>query len=183
MTVSNTFNEALWASKPQKKNYILNGAMMVSQENGTTAGTTNGYYPVDQFFGFLATTGSVQFRQVSGVTPAGSPNRISVTVASPDTSISAGENVGIIQNIEGYRTADLLLGSSSARTLVLRFLVRAPAGTYCVALRNGGNSRSYVAEYTISAGEANTDVVKSVVVPGDVTGTWTTGTMVGLSVC
>ena len=32
-----------------KKNYIVNGAMMVSQENGTTAVTLAGTYPVDQF--------------------------------------------------------------------------------------------------------------------------------------
>ena len=33
-----------------KKNYIINGAMMVSQENQTTAGTGAGtFYPADQF--------------------------------------------------------------------------------------------------------------------------------------
>jgi hypothetical protein len=32
-----------------RKNYIINGAMQISQQNGTTAGTTAGYYPVDQF--------------------------------------------------------------------------------------------------------------------------------------
>src|SRR4029077_21032044 len=30
-----------------KKNYIINGAMMVSQENGATTGTVSGYFPVD----------------------------------------------------------------------------------------------------------------------------------------
>ena len=33
-----------------KKNYVINGGMQISQENGTTAGTTNSYYPVDMFY-------------------------------------------------------------------------------------------------------------------------------------
>ena len=32
-----------------KKNYIINGAMVVSQQNGPTPGATIGYFPVDQF--------------------------------------------------------------------------------------------------------------------------------------
>ena len=41
----------------------------------------------------------------------------------------------------------------------------------------GGSSYSYVSEYTISAGEANTDVLRSVTIPGPTIGTWTTVTL------
>src|SRR5262249_4569991 len=74
--------------------------------------------------------------------------------------------------LEGYRVADLLIGTGSAKTIVVQFGVKAPAGTYCVALRNGALNRSYVTEYTIAGGEANTDVVKSVSFSLDTTGTW-----------
>jgi hypothetical protein len=163
-----------------EKNYILNGAMMVSQENGTASSSTSGYYPVDQFFAFNSFSGVLNAAQVTSTTPSGSPNRIRLTVGTADTSVAASDNGGIIQSIEGYRLADLLFGTASAQTVVLRFGVKAPAGTYCVAFRNNGNTRSYVAEYTISAGEANTDVVKSVVVPGDLAGTWLSNNGIGM---
>ena len=56
-----------------KKNYIINGAMMVSQENGTTAGMS-GWYPADQFVMNIAGSSAVfSAQQASGnVTPAGS---------------------------------------------------------------------------------------------------------------
>jgi hypothetical protein len=179
MTVT---NEALWASRTQKKNYILNGGMTVSQENGLTSSSVNGYYPVDQFFAFNSFAGVLNAAQVASATPSGSPNRIRLTVGTADTSVGASDNGGIIQSIEGYRITDLLFGTSSAKIVVLRFGVRAPAGTYCVAFRNSGAARSYVAEYTISAGEANTDVVKTVVVPGDQAGTWLTNNTLGVQI-
>ena len=64
--------------------------------------------------------------------------------------------------------------------VTIQFGVKAPAGTYCVALRNAATNRSYIAEYVIAAGEANTDTVKSVTVQLDTTGTWATDNTVGL---
>jgi hypothetical protein len=165
-----------------KKNYILNGAMMISQENGVTVGAVNGYYAADQFFAGVNTTGTFGFVNVPSITPAGSPNRIRFATGTLDTSIAAGEVVYIRQVIEGLRIADLRFGAASAKTFTLQFGVKAPAGTYCVAFLNGAADRSYVAEYVISAGEANTDVVKSVTVTGDVTGTWSGDSAAGLLV-
>src|SRR6185436_5646431 len=72
---------------------------------------------------------------------------------------------------EGLRCSDLMFGTASAKTVTVQFGVKAPAGTYCVSIANASVNRSYVAEYVIAVGEANVDVVKSVVIPGDVTGT------------
>jgi hypothetical protein len=47
---------------------------------------------------------------------------------------------------------------------------------------NSAANRSYVAEYVIAAGEANTDVVKRVTIPGDTSGTWLSDTGVGLNI-
>jgi hypothetical protein len=156
--------------------------MMVSQENGATVGTTTAYYPVDQFQIGFSTTGALNSAQVSSRTPAGSPNRARITVTTADASPGASELVYITQYIEGLRIADLAFGTASAKTFILRFGVRAPAGTYCISCRNGGATRSYVAEFTIASGEANTDVVKSVTIPGDVTGTWAADNTLGLAV-
>jgi hypothetical protein len=90
--------------------------------------------------------------------------------------------VWITQPIEGLRVADLRLGSASAKTVTIQFGVKAPAGTYCVVILNAAGARNYVAEYTITGGEANTDVVKSVTIAGDTTGTWASDTGTGLNI-
>jgi hypothetical protein len=165
----------------QKKNYFLNGAMMISQEKGTTAGSVTGYYPVDQFaVNFQTTTGVYSAAQVSSTSPAGSPNRLRVTVTTADAAVGTGDIVWIDQKVEGVAATDLLFGAASAKSIVIQFGVKAPAGIYCVTVLNSAQTRSYVAEYTIAGGEANTDVVKSVVIPGDTTGTWLKDTGIGL---
>jgi hypothetical protein len=167
----------------QKKNYVLNGGMMVSQENGTTAGTVQGFYPTDQFF-MICNLG-VSFAQVSSPTPAGSPNRIRLTVTAAKPSLAATDTLSIDQRIEGYRVADLKLGTPAAKQFTLQFGVKAPAGTYSIVFENSTSPsvRSYVAEYVIAAGEANNDVVKSVTVQGDIVATgWTVSNLVGLTV-
>jgi hypothetical protein len=163
-----------------KKNYVINGAMMVSQENGSAAGTANNYFPVDAFTLLWSNAGTQTTQQASSVTPGGSPNRIRVTASAADASVGSGDYCMLRQIIEGLRTADLRLGSATARTITLQFGVRAPAGTYCLALRNNAGDRSYVAEYVIAAGEANTDVVKSVTIALDQAGTWAIDNNAGL---
>jgi len=166
-----------------KKNYIINGAMQVSQENGTTAGSASGYYPVDMFGVWSGFGGTYNAQQtVSNITPSGSLNRLRVTVAVADAAVAATDNVAILQTIEGLRCAELGYGFATAKTITIQFGVKAPAGTYCVSLQNNAANRSYVAEYVIAAGEANTDVVKSVVIPLDTTGTWLGNNGPGLKV-
>jgi hypothetical protein len=163
-----------------KNNYIINGAMMISQENGTTAGTTSGYYPVDLFSISFSNAGAISVAQVASATPGGSPNRIRATVTTADASVAAGDFCNIVTKLEGFRVADLRLGNAAAKTVTVQFGMKAPAGTYCVAIRNSASNRSYVGEVVVSAPEANTDVVKSVTIALDQTGTWLTDTGIGL---
>ena len=170
----------IWVTK---KNYIVNGGMQISQENGTTAGTANTYHPVDQtLYTISVSTAVISVAQVASVTPAGSPNRIRATVTTADAAMTTNKYAALRQAIEGLRTADLRFGSAGAKSVTLQFGVKAPAGTYCVCIENATVNRVYVAEYIIAAGEANTDVVKSVTIPGDVTGTWAVDTTIGLYV-
>jgi len=165
-----------------KKNYIINGAMMISQEWGMASFTVSLGYPVDQFIIGFVHGGTCTYAQVASATPGGSPNRIRYIATAADTSVAASDAVYIKTPIEGLRTADLRFGSVSAKTITIQFGVKAPAGTYCVGVLNGAVNRSYVVEYVIAAGEANTDVVKSVTIPGDTTGTWAVDNTAGLNV-
>lgn len=165
-----------------KRSYILNGGMQVSQENGTAAGTTSGYFPVDQWRNEFSNAGAINTAQVASSTPGGSPYRIRTTVITADASIASADYSVITQKIEGNGIADLRFGNAAAKTITVQFGVRAPAGTYCVAVRNGSQNRVIVGEYTIAAGEANADVLKSVTFAGDTTGTWAFDNAAGMEV-
>jgi len=109
---------------------------------------------------------------VTSATPGGSENRIRMTVTSADASLAVGQYAILAQNIEGLRTADLQWGTANATDVVVRFGFKGPAGTYAVALRNQDNDRSFVREFTISGGDANTDTLQTLTFPGDTSGTW-----------
>ena len=82
------------------------------------------------------------------------------------------------QRIEGYNTADLAWGTSSALSVTLSFWVRSSlTGTFGGSLTNG-TSRSYPFTYTISS--ANTWEQKTITVAGDTTGTWLTSNGLGV---
>jgi hypothetical protein len=155
-----------------KKNYIINGAMMISQENGSAVTANNGY-PVDQFIVSWNPPATYSVQQIALATPGGSPNRLRATTTGGPGSIGASDYFMFFTNLEGLRTADLLLGTSLAKTITIQFGCRcSQAGTYNIGIRNGANNRSYFTTYTISAGEVNTDVIRSVTIALDQTGTW-----------
>ena len=158
-----------------RRNRIVNHDMRVSQENGATSGTASGFYAADQWATYRQTSaGVITSAQVASLTPAGSPNRYRVTVTTPDTSLAAGEYLSISQNLEGSNVADFQYGGANAKQSVLRFGFKGPAGTYSIALHNSAVNRSYVALFTITAPQTNTDTVQSFAIPGDTTGTWLT---------
>jgi hypothetical protein len=157
------------------KNYIVNPGMRISQENGTTSGTINGYYPADQWVQGFSHDGVTTVAQIAAATPGGSTHRIRMTVTTADASLAAGQYYLILQSIEGSRVADLLWGTASAKDVVVRFGFKGPAGTYSARMGNADGTRTYVREFTISGGEANTDTVQTVTFPGDTSGTWPTG--------
>jgi hypothetical protein len=165
-----------------KKNYVVNGAMMINQEAIASTGASQAH-AADQWVNYTANAGTWAFAQNATSTPAGSPYRLSFQCVTADASIGAADQAIISQVIEGFRVADLQWGTTAAKTITIQFGVRAPAGTYCLAVVNGPTqNRSYVAEYVIAAGEANTDVVKSVTIPGDIGGTWSKDSNVGMYV-
>jgi hypothetical protein len=157
-----------------KKNFIVNSAMLISQRGaGLSSSAAPPFHAVDQFQSNTnGTTGVVASVQAQSRTPGGSAFRHRATVTTADAAIAAGKAFCIEQRLEGLRIADLKLGTSNAVMMTLQFGVRAPAGTYSVVLINGNGNRSYVAEYTITAAQANTDQLVQIAIPGDVLGTW-----------
>ena len=163
----------------QARNRIVNGAMQISQENGTTAGTTNAYFAADQWSAhFIASGAVIGARQTPTVTPNGSRFGVMMSCTTPKVSLAAGDYFQLIQRLEGNRVADFGWGTASARQAILRFWVYGRTGTFSVRLGNNDATRSFIAPFTVLV--ANTWTQIAIVVPGDTSGTWLTDTNLGI---
>ena len=162
------------------RNRLVNPCFQISQENGSTASGAIGYYVADQWaHGGAIPAGYVWSSQrVQSYTPNGSLYRWRHTVTT-GAAIGAS-TVQLGTAIEGIRITDFLWGAAQARQVVLRFGWKSPAGTYSISLRNAATNRAYVAAFTVSAGQANTDTTQTFVIPGDTTGVWQGDTAVGI---
>jgi len=164
----------------EARNRVVNGAMQISQEIGNTAGTGSNNYYADQWQSTFTVTGTFTGQRVQVLTPNGSQDRLRMTITAGDVSLAATDFLLWKQDIEGIRIADFKWGTAAARQVVLRFGFKGPAGTYSTSLLNDAGARSYIVNFTISAGQANTDTEQVFVIPGDTTGTWPTGTGRGM---
>lgn len=104
-------------------------------------------------------------------------NSLKIDCQTVDSSIGSAEYSMLSHNIEGFNFRPL-----AQRAITLSFWVKATkTGTYCVAFRNGGADRSYVAEYTINA--SNTWEFKTItILPSPASGAWDYTNSRGLSV-
>jgi hypothetical protein len=164
------------------RNRIINGDMRISQR-GTSAVTTTGTYPVDRWVLNFSTGGAVSAQYETASTPAGFQAAIKFTTTTADATTGATDFALIQQIIEGFNSADLLFGTANAQDVTVSFWVRSSVtGTFCMTLLGSSDGttldRSYVSEYTISS--ANTWEKKTITVPGDTGGTWTTNNGRGL---
>ena len=155
------------------KNRIINGAMVISQRNGTSSVTpANGDYVIDRFKYEASQASKFTAQQLSASPPVGFNNYLGFTVASA-VSIGASDYFNFVQPIEGFNAADLGWGTANAKTVTLSFQVYSSlTGTFGGALQNNANNRSYPFSYSIPV--ANTWTTISVTIAGDTTGTWLT---------
>jgi hypothetical protein len=163
------------------RNRVINGGMDIWQRATTLTGSPSGYQTVDRFG---CTLGSGSGHTVAQSTDTPNNQFVYSWKATIGTGASpaAGAFNGIWHNIEGYNVQDFAYGKSNAQYGVLTFWVKASiAGTYALSFMNGSLARNYIATYTITT--ANTWQQCSVVVPGDVTGTWLNTNGNGLSIC
>jgi hypothetical protein len=160
---------AAYAMKTARRaNLIINGALNVSQENGNTEGTVDGYYTADQMFGrFTAASAAVGIARIAAANPSGSQYRLRYRVTTAKAALAAGDVAGITTRLEGLNAQDLgWSNAASQKDAVLAFGFNGPAGTYSIAVRNGAPAtHSFLASFTISAAQANTDTLQVIKVP------------------
>jgi len=164
----------------ETRNRIVNGAMQISQENGETVLTSTSQYPADQWsIGYTAAGSAANHRHHATTSPNGSRWAVLLSCVTPKVSLAAADNYRLFQKIEGNRVSDFQWGSSGARQAILRFWYYGRTGTFSVALHNSGDTRTFLAPFTVS--DANTWTPVTVVIPGDTSGTWLVDNTTGIS--
>jgi len=172
-----------YADAISARNRIINGDMRIDQRNDGAAVTITGggAYTLDRFRVVASGNGAIAVQQVADA-PAEFYNSIKCTVSTADTNLQ-NEEYFIAQFIEGYNFADFNFGTANAKDVTISFWVKASvAGSYGFSIKNNGVTRTYPTSYTISAGEVNTWVKKTITIPGNTSGTWDKGAGVGLEV-
>jgi hypothetical protein len=165
------------------RNRIINGDMRIDQRG---AGASRdipfqvAIFPVDRFIAYQDTDGAVSAQQDSSA-PIGFINSLKYTTTTADASLSAGQVVQLTQRIEGTNVSDLGWGTVDAKTITVSFWVRSSlTGTFGGSIQNSAPNRSYPFSYLIES--ADTWEYKTIIVPGDTSGTWLTTTDIGLQV-
>jgi hypothetical protein len=164
------------------RNRIINGDMRIDQRNEGAAVTLNSglQFIVDRWSAVTQTNSTGTMQRVADA-PAGFVNSLKYTVSTAEAP-SAGNFNQFETKLEGLNVADFAFGTASAKTITLSFWVKSSlTGTFGLAIDNNpGSIRNYVSQYTINS--ANIWELKSIVIPGDTSGTWATSNAAGLRV-
>jgi len=159
------------------RNRIINGAMEIDQRNAgaNTVVSSNAPYTLDRWRAQISQhNGSMNVRQQS-ITTEGYVKSLRAIVTTANTSLPASSLTRVWQSIEGLNVADLGWGTANASPITLSFVVQSSnTGTFSGSITNYDENRSYPFEYTIDT--ANTLEKKTITIPGDTSGNWSSNT-------
>lgn len=157
-----------------RRNLITNGAMVFSQRNGTSVVTLNAagsvIYEFDRWRRQVQQNGKLTLQQVTDA-PVGFGYSIKATTASAISPNTGADYYILNHTIEGFNTAHLAYGTSSAKTTTLSFWVKSTlTGQWSGVIKNNAQDRAYTFPYHINS--PSTWEYKTVTIPGDTSGTW-----------
>lgn len=182
-TLSQFYGQVGDAGPVVNRNRVINGDMRIDQRNSGSSVTVNNgsanAMSVDRWQGAGETTDGVfTLQQSTSSPPVGFTHFLRATVTTADASIGASQRYSILTKLEGFTVSDFNFGSANARSVTLSFWVRSSVtGTFGGTLRNAAGTRTYPFTWTIN--NANTWEFETIVIPGDVTGTWATDNSTG----
>jgi hypothetical protein len=155
--------------------------MQIDQRNaGASVIFNSSVFSTDRWQSVTTQSSKLNAQQNAGsvTPPPGFSYYLGITVSSA-VSVAAGDLFILRQSIEGYNIEDFAWGTADAQPVTLSFWVRSSlTGINSGALVNALSTRSYPFTFTISA--ASTWEYKTITVPGDTTGTWSTNNGVGV---
>ena len=155
-----------------RRNKIINGAMQISQRNGTSSTNIEGNtvkYHLDRF----SIQGAGLDELSAGVAqstdcPDGFAHSMKITVNTPESSIASNEFVSVYQKMEGQDFQDLAYNTSGAKDITMSFYVKSSiTGTFgfTVYRDEPGTDRIINKTYTIDS--ADTWERKIITIAGD----------------
>jgi len=158
--------------------------MRIDQRNAGASVTPTAAvtYILDRWELAASQSSKLSVRQNAGsvTPPTGFTNYLGLTSLSA-YSLLSGDFFRIDQPVEGFNLADFGWGTASAVAVTLSFWVRSSlTGSFGIQFTNAAANRVYPVNYTINA--ANTWEQKTIIIPGDTTGTWETGNATGVRV-
>lgn len=167
------------------RNRVINGDMRIDQRNEGTAVNSNSNvnpYVLDRWRSVSASdsnTFSVR-RSTDAPTSGGFINSLLVTSLAA-TTLSGTNYHAIRQPIEAINFYDLMWGTSAASNATLSFWVKSSlTGNFGGSLgSNATNGRSHPFTYSINS--ANTWEYKTIIIPGDTSGPYLTGSQTAVN--
>lgn len=143
-----------FAPRRAVENLLINPQCLIAQEGTSFAAMASGDYVLDGFK-YIKSGAMVHTGSQASDNPAASNRLYNGTKAvkldctTADASIAAGDYCSLMCFVEGY---------DAPRCYELPFVLtfwhkHTKTGTYCVAVRNSGNDRSVVKEYTQSTAD------------------------------
>jgi len=156
------------------RNKITNGNFEIDQwlngASGSLASATSGYAP-DRWFISNNTDGTVSRQQLGTTPPPGLNTYIRIACTVADTTIAAGQYCYFSHIMEGLRVMDLDFGLATASYVTLTFQIKSNlTGNFSGAIINSAQNRAY--SFNVTVNVASTWETKTIVIPGDTSGTW-----------
>jgi len=169
--MSNAREIAQLGSVPSgRKNLIINGAMVIDQRNSgsSVALSSSVVYDTDRFLTRLGTSSSSTAQQVSDA-PDGFNKSLKLTIGTGASPSAATGDGYFGQIVEGYNSAHLNWGTSSAKTVTFSFWVKSSlTGSFGLVVANYALNMCYPTSYTINS--ANTWEHKTITISGPTSG-------------
>ena len=158
-----------------RKNMIRNGNFSINQKSGTFTNISSGHI-FDGWYGHDSTNGSIAATIAEATPyPPECSKYIQIQCTGTDTNLSSGQYVSLSCSIEGTYFQQAQWGTRHAKDLTLSFYHRhTRPGVYSGCFRNSAANINYVFEYTQEQGD--TWELAEVIVIGEQTSSWTTGT-------
>jgi hypothetical protein len=157
------------------KNYFLNPAMQINEQNGLTDGSNvQGLIMAEGYFMQHAFSGGGVYRgqRVASPTPGGSPYRLRVTCTTKNTTLGASDWLVFSTPFEGSKMIGLRFGTTAAKWCVARWGWKSPAGWYCFGIKNALNTEAYSYPFRVRPAKHNIEHVQYAIIPRCMWDTW-----------